>query len=427
MKKRVASITVALVALGLAPAAGADDIRIGHMADYSGPTSDVGVPYGHGVADALAWVNSQGGVAGTALDVETIDYGYKAPRAIGQYQRWTSRNSVVAIEGWGTADTEALITFVARDEIPYVSASYSAALTDPKGQGPRSHHGSPYNFFYGPSYSDAVRALLQWAHQDWTARGGDGRPGFVHMGANHPYPNAPKAAGEEYAAELGFDVTPSIQFALTPGDYTAQCLTLKNSGADYAYLANTAGSNISLLRACETVGVDVQFMSNVWGMDGNAMKAAGVAADGVVFPVRTASVWGDDVPGMATVRAISAVSDPSGTAYRPVHYLAGVCSAMLLVDGLTAAAAAGEVSGPAIRSAIYGLGTFAPGALEGVCAPVTFTPDDHRGLVDIPIYRSRVAGPTDAGSVDELIAGGTMGLDRVGVISLERKAEWLGW
>ncbi len=68
------------------------------------------------------------------------------------------------------------------------------------------------------------------------------------MGANHPYPNSPKEAGEALAQELGFEVLPAIQFALTPGDYTAQCLTLKNQGANYAYLGNTAGSNISVLQ-----------------------------------------------------------------------------------------------------------------------------------------------------------------------------------
>ena len=35
------------------------------------------------------------------------------------------------------------------------------------------------------------------------------------------------------------------------------------------------------------------------------MKAAGNAANGVVFPVRTAAVWGGEAPGMAIVREIS--------------------------------------------------------------------------------------------------------------------------
>ena len=49
------------------------------------------------------------------------------------------------------------------------------------------------------------------------------------------------------AQELGFEVLPPLVFALTPGDYSAQCLSLKSSRANYAYLGNTAGSNISVL------------------------------------------------------------------------------------------------------------------------------------------------------------------------------------
>ena len=197
--------------------------------------------------------------------VDTVDYGYQVPRG-GQYKKWVG-DKVAAILGWGTADTEALTSFVAHDQIPYVSASYAAALTDPTGASGKAK-AAPYNFFYGPSYSDALRAMLTWAAQDWKQTGKPGKPKYVHMGANHPYPNAPKA-GESLAKELGFDILPAEHFALTPGDYTAQCLTVKNSGANYAYLGNTAGSNISVLKACKTAGTNVQFLGNVWGMDEN--------------------------------------------------------------------------------------------------------------------------------------------------------------
>jgi len=52
-------------------------------------------------------------------------------------------------------------------------------------------------------------------------------------------------------------------FALTPGDYSAQCLSLKSAGANYAYLGNTAASDISVLKACKVAGVDVQFMASL--------------------------------------------------------------------------------------------------------------------------------------------------------------------
>ncbi|MGB0086622.1 MAG: ABC transporter substrate-binding protein, partial [Rhodomicrobiaceae bacterium] len=373
-------ITVAM-ALIAAPAF-AEDIAVGHLADKSGPTSDVGVPYAQGVADALAYVNAKGGVSGNKLAVDTVDYGYKVPQAVAQYKKWSEGSSkVAAIQGWGTADTEALIAFVTKDQIPYYSASYSAALTDPTGKSGKAKP-APYNFFYGPSYSDAVRALLTWAAEDWKAKGGSGKPKFVHMGANHPYPNSPKEAGEAMAKELGFDVLPPVQFAMTPGDYTAQCLTIKDGGANYAYLANTAGSNISVIKACKAAGVKVQFLGNVWGMDENAAKAAGEAADGVVFPVRTGIVWNGEAPGMATLKQISAISGDANT-YRPVHYLAGVCSAMYMVEAMEWAAKNGGVNGPNVQKGMYQKKDWVPAGMEGVCLPSTWTAEDHRGLMDV--------------------------------------------
>ena len=426
MTLKTVLFTTAALALGTG-AAVAQSIPVGHLADQSGATSDVGVPFAQGVADALAYINKNGGVNGTQLAVETVDYGYQAPRAISQYKKWSSGSGkVAAIQGWGTADTEALTGFVGKDEIPFYSGSYSGHLTDPAGKGGHGSKPAPYNFFYGPSYSDGLRAMLMWAAEDWKAKGASGKPKYVHMGANHPYPNAPKEAGEALAKELGFDVLPAVQFALTPGDYTAQCLTLKEAGVNYAYLGNTAGSNISVLKACQTVGAQVQFMGNVWGMDENAAKAAGSAADGVVFPVRTATIWGDEAPGMKTVKEISRVSDSAGTAYRPVHYIAGVCSAYYMKEAMDWAVKNGGADGPTIRKGMYQKKDWVPAGLEGVCVPSTWTDTDHRGMDKVNIYRANVKGDTGA-SVEDLVKAGTIKLEKIATVDVPRKPEWLGW
>jgi branched-chain amino acid transport system substrate-binding protein len=219
MKTLLSTASLALL-MGCTAASAQAPISLGHLADYSGPTSDVGTPFGQGVADTYAWINKNGGVGGAKVNVDTVDYGYQVPRAIAQYKKWSGSDKVAAILGWGTADTEALTGFLAQDKIPDISASYAAALSDPTGAGGKAKP-APYNFFYGPSYSDAVRGMLTWAAEDWKSKGKPGKPKFVHMGANHPYPNAPKAAGEAIAAELGFDLLPPIVFALTPGDYSA--------------------------------------------------------------------------------------------------------------------------------------------------------------------------------------------------------------
>src|SRR6185369_11925620 len=179
IRSLLSMVALALL-LGGASAGAQAQIAIGHLADYSGGTSDVGTPYGQAVADTFAWVNKNGGVGGKQVNLDSNDYGYQVPRAIALYKKWSGGDKVSSIMGWGTADTEALTGFVAQDKIPYFSASYAAALTDPEGVSGKAKP-APYNFFYGPSYSDAMRAMLIWAAEDWKAKGKPGKPKFVHM------------------------------------------------------------------------------------------------------------------------------------------------------------------------------------------------------------------------------------------------------
>ena len=425
MKSFLSSVSLALL-IGTSATMAQAQIAIGHLEDLSGGTSDVGTPYAQGVADAFAWVNKNGGVGGKQLSVDSTDYGYQVPRAIALYKKWSSPDSkVAAIMGWGTADTEALTGFLAEDKIPDLSGSYAAALSDPTGASGKAKP-APYNFFYGPTYSDALRAELTWAADDWKSKGKSGKPKFVHMGANHPFPNAPKAAGEALATELGFDVLPPLVFALAPGDYSAQCLSLKSSGANYAYLGNTAASNISVMKACKAAGVDVQFMGNVWGMDENAAKTAGDAADGVIFPLRTAVAWGGNAPGMKTVMDISKMSDPTGKVYRPVHYVAGVCGALYMKEAIEWAVKNGGATGENVAKGFYQKPNWVPAGMEGVCNPSTWTEKDHRSTTTVDLYRSKVTGPTD-GDVNDLMAKGVVKLEKVKTVELPRKADWFGW
>ena len=125
------------------------DIPIGQLVDFTGPTSSVGKPFGQGHIDAIKWINKNGGINNRKIKLDTVDYSYKAPRAVATYKRWKSRLKVITVIGWGTADTEALMETIARDKIPFFSGSYAGQLTDPTGKAPNSFKAAPYNFFTG--------------------------------------------------------------------------------------------------------------------------------------------------------------------------------------------------------------------------------------------------------------------------------------
>ena len=100
MKSLLSTVSLALL-IGGASAGAQAQIAIGHLADYSGGTSDVGTPYGQAVADTFAWVNKNGGVGGKQLNLDTNDYGYQVPRAIALYKKWSRRRQGRGDHGLG--------------------------------------------------------------------------------------------------------------------------------------------------------------------------------------------------------------------------------------------------------------------------------------------------------------------------------------
>lgn len=405
---RSLAVLGASLALSIGAAKAQDSILVGHLVDYTGPTSFVGGHYGPGVADAVKYINDQGGIDGTRINLDTVDYSYKVPEAIAQYKRWTTQG-MVFLQGWGTGDTEALISFVAKDKIPVMSASYSAHLTDPMGKNPNTKKPAPYNFFYGPSYSDACRALVQWAAGDAKAKGIE-NPTFVHTGDNHPYPNAPKEACAAYAKELGLTVAPPVVVPLAPGDFKAQCLTIKESGAQYVYMGNLGGSVVSLLKSCATVGVEATYMGNPWAGDYLTVQAA--EAKGLIFPSST-PFYGADVPGMELVRKIVENGQGMGDKKPTHHYIRGVCTAYYMKEAMEWAKANGGLTGENIRDGFYQKTDWVPAGLEGVCQPSTWTKEDHRGVMTVAIN----SGTWDNGEVK---------IERVAETTLPRRDDWLG-
>jgi len=398
-----------LAATMLAGTAQAEDkVFVGHLVDYTGPTAFVGKSYGPGVADALKYVNANGGIGGTVIEFETVDYAYKVPDAIANYKRWKDKG-MVAMQGWGTGDTEALISFVARDEVPVYSASYSAHLTDPTGANPSTKKPAPYNFFYGASYSDSCRALAKWAAEDAKTKGIKD-PIFLHTGDNHPYPNAPKKACGEYAAELGMTVANPVVVPLKPGDFKAQCLTIKESGAQYVFMGNLGGSIVSLLKSCGTVGVKANYMGNVWAGDYKTVESS--EAEKIIFPSST-PFYGQDVPGMKTVEAI--LKGGSGEAgEKPTHhYIRGICSAFYMKEAMDWAKANGGITGANIKKGMYAKKDWVPAGLEGVCLPSSWSEKDHRGLMTVAINQ---------GSFDN----GKVMIERIAESTLPRREDWLG-
>jgi branched-chain amino acid transport system substrate-binding protein len=369
------------------------EIKVGGIFDLTGITSDVGKPFAQGVRDAVTMVNESGGVNGKKIRLVEADYGYKIPEAVAAYKRMVNDDKVILINGWGTGDTEALKDFVNKDRIPYLSASFSAHLTDPKK--------TPYNFFVAPTYSDQLRAWLTWVKGDWKDRSRNPKVAFFY--GDNAYGKSPIEAGRQYAKEIGVDL---VAEEIIPGNFqdaTSQLLDMKQKAADYAYLNVTTTGVSLILRDAKKLGLTTKFGSNPYGFSEALPAVAGPEAEGVTGVVPHAP-FGTDVPGMRKIVDFHKAKHATDT--HDLMYVRGWSYVLVWSEALKRADKAGQLSSEGVKAALE---TFKDFDLGGIAGNVTYTPTDHRPSTKVPVYQ---------------IQNGK--LVKVAEYDMPRKAEWLG-
>jgi len=250
-----------------APQQAAQEIQIGALYDQTGPTSDVGQDYALGVQEAIAYVNDQGGINGKKIVLHGYDYSYDKSKAATLYAQMKDQDKVIAILGWGTGDTEALRPSVADDKMPYVSASYSAHLTDPNE--------ARYNFFNSSDYSTNARAALTaWYDEVWlksdkfkARRDAGEKPKLVNFYAlEHPYANAPIKALKEHAKMLGFEIGPDQNVGLGDKEAATQVLAARDFEPDVCWHGNTTASVFATVRDAVDNGLGCDWVIDELGL-----------------------------------------------------------------------------------------------------------------------------------------------------------------
>ncbi|MFH1930725.1 MAG: ABC transporter substrate-binding protein [Pseudomonadota bacterium] len=357
--------------MGFSTTAVAKTIKLGGIMDTTGATSDVGKDYALGMSEAWKWINEQGGVNGNKVKYTWFDYGYRIPEAITKY-KLLKRLGSVAILGWGTGDTEALSPTVNKDEMPYVSASYSAHLTDPKK--------TPYNLFFSTDYSTNARACITaWFDKKWPEKADyqKRKPRFAcsYMFAS-PYSSAPIKAIKDQAAMLGFEIGPDQDVSLFALDTKSQIMALKNFKPDLLWHGNTTMSVSATIRDAYALGLGADHIVNNWGFDENLPRLAGEAAEGVMGATPVA-FFGQDCKNMDNVVASAKKYNPGVPLSKRLNRTPQAWGdALVLWEAMKRADKAGDLTGPGIMK--KGFETMKNYDIGLGAAPITFTTTDHR-------------------------------------------------
>jgi branched-chain amino acid transport system substrate-binding protein len=347
-----------------------EPVIVGGIFDLSGATGDVGTPYAEAVRDYVDWRNeTQDGVGGRELELEWQDYAYDVATAEQLYSQFTSQGAV-AIQGWGTGDTEALRGLVTNDELPFMSASWSEELVDPEE--------TPYNFVVGPTYSDQMRVALKWIAED---SGGGAEVAVFHH--DSPFGLSPVGDGQAYIEDEGLDLGYEA-YAMAGGatDYVGDLSRAQSQGAEYVVIQNVASPAAQLQRDIVSQGLDMQVVCLNWCASELFIELAGEDAEGMVgiHPFMPAE---GDAEGLQTI-ADHLEGQGESIEDKDVFYVQGWYTMHVMAEGIAAAVEAGDdVDGPAIAAALQELDPVDTG---GVSEPVDFSADSHRGMTSSNIY-----------------------------------------
>ena len=389
--------TMAALSLGLTACApgggdsGADNegpIKIGVIADLTGATGDVGAPYNNGMLGYVKWINEKGGIDGREIEATSKDYAYDVPTAERLYKEYVN-DGVVAIQGWGTGDSEALMNKVGADELPFMSASYAEVLTDPNE--------APYNFVVAPTYSDQMRIALNWINED---AGGATQVAFFHN--DSPFGLAPLEDGQAWIKEKSLDLTMEpYAMPAESANYVGLLSQAEKQGAKYIVIQNVSSPAAQVAKDIKAQGLDMKIVCLNWCSDEIFVDTAGDAAEGHVLIQPFAPITANE-PGHEEIQKFLE-GEGSSLEDEGLHYAQGWYTMDVMAEGIRAALEdGGDLSGSAIKEALETMGPIDTGGVVGT-GEVEFSADSHRGSTGTGIYvvEDGVMKPLETGVTPE--------------------------
>lgn len=373
-----AALTLAACGGGGEGAGGADSeepIPIGIIADLTGATGDVGTPYNQGMLAYIDWRNAEGGIEGRQIEAASNDYAYEVPRAEQLYKQYVN-DGVVAVQGWGTGDTEALSASVGNDELPFMSGSFAEPLTDPEE--------APYNFVVAPTYSDQMRVALNWIAED---AGGPSEVAVFHN--DSPFGTAPVADGQTWIEEQGLDLGyASYPMPAGSQNFVGLLSQAQSQGAEYVVIQNVASPAALVARDILSQSLDMTIVCLNWCANELFIDTAGAdAAEGHVLiqPFAPLSAQREGHAAITSYLQEEGI-DPEtiGTSYVQGWYVMHV-----MAEAMAATLADGQdLTGPNLREALETMGPIDTGGVIGE-GPVEFSAESHRGSTSTGIYQAQ--------------------------------------
>ena len=358
-KAMTASLALLASAL-LAPQALAQDtIKVGAILAVTGPASFLGSPEAKTLEMMVADINAKGGIGGKKVVLIIKDSGASSEKAISFAKQLIEEEKVLAIIGPSTSgETMAIKALAEESKTPLLSCAAAEVIVNPVAS---------YVFKTPQKDSQAVIRIFQQMK----------KMGITKIGvlsSNTGFGKAGKDQIEKLAAEHGIQIVVSEVYDSKATDLTAEVTKIKAANVQAIVNWSIEPAQAIVIKNARQLGLTIPiFQSHGFGNIGY-VKAAGVAAEGVIFPAGRLLI-ADQLPASNPQKSVlvSYKSDYEAKYKEDVSTFGGhAYDAMLL---LTEAVKKGGNDRAKVRAELEGLkGVAGTGGIFNMSAT------DHNGL-----------------------------------------------
>jgi branched-chain amino acid transport system substrate-binding protein len=351
-----------LIALALhaLPTHAAEPIKIGALLAVTGPASFLGGPEARTLEMAVAELNAKGGLGGRPVQLIIKDTGAVAEKAVSFAKQLIDEEQVFAIIGPSTSGEAMAVKGIAEGAgTLLLSCAAAEAIVNPVAK---------WVFKTPQNDSDAVAMIFQRLKRDGLTK-------VAVLSSNTGFGKAGKGQLEKAAPAFGVEIVLSEVYDKAATDLTAEVTKVKASGAQALVNWSIEPAQAIVVKNARQLGLTLPvFQSHGFG-NIQYVKAAGVAAEGVLFPAGRLLV-AESLPAAHPQRALllaykggyearfkEEASTFGGHAYDAF---------LILADGVRRA---GGLDRAKVRDAIEGTK-----GLVGTAGTFSYSATDHGGL-----------------------------------------------
>ena len=348
-----------MVALLTAPVFAADTIKIGAILSVTGPASFLGAPEAKTLEMLVEDINAKGGIIGKKVELVVKDSGGSPEKTVSFAKQLIEEEKVFAIIGPSTSGETMAIKNVAEEgKTLLISCAAAEVIVNPLAK---------YVFKVAPKDSYAAIKIFEQMRKMKISRIGV-------LSSNTGFGKAGKEQLEKLAPEHGIQIVVNEVYDKSATDLTAEVTKLKAAGIQAIVNWSIEPAQAIVIKNARQMGMTVPIFQSHGFASIQYAKAAGAAAEGVIFPA-SRLVVADELPDknhqkpviMAYKKAYEAkygedVSTFGGHAY----------------DALTLLARAIREAGDnreKVRSSLENIKNFI-----GTAGIFNFSPTDHNGL-----------------------------------------------